>query len=78
MIPKHDHVACPRCQRIFECKVGSINLCQCQSIRLTDAQQQYVSSMYQGCLCSDCLLTVRTEYNQMIHQQNLNRLLHGH
>ena len=78
MNAKHDHTACPRCQRVFECKVGSINLCQCQSVRLTDAQRQYANALYQGCLCADCLLALRTEYNQMTHQETINRLVHGH
>ncbi|MVM38665.1 hypothetical protein GO730_15805 [Spirosoma sp. HMF3257] len=64
---KHQHAACARCHRTFECRVGSINFCQCQSIQLTDDQQQYIRSTYQGCLCADCLLAVRTEYNHLIH-----------
>ncbi|WP_223860864.1 cysteine-rich CWC family protein [Spirosoma validum] len=77
-IGKHEHTACPRCQRSFECRVGSINLCQCQRVQLSDAQQHYVSSQYQGCLCADCLLALRTEYNQQTHQNRLTKLLHGH
>ena len=60
---KQEHIACPRCQRAFACRVGSIHLCQCQALTLTGDQQQYVSSQYQGCLCADCLLVLRSEYN---------------
>lgn len=73
---KHEHIGCPRCQRPFECRVGSINLCQCQSLTLTDDQQQYISSHYQGCLCADCLLALRSEYNQLTHQQTITKLVH--
>jgi hypothetical protein len=69
MNAKDEHTACPRCQRVFACKVGSIRLCQCQSVQLTDPQQEYVRSLYQGCLCADCLLILRSDYNQMSHQE---------
>ncbi|WP_080058502.1 cysteine-rich CWC family protein [Spirosoma aerolatum] len=62
---KYEHTACPRCGRLFECRVGSINLCQCQAVPLTDAQRQYVNSLYQACLCADCLLLLRSEYETM-------------
>lgn len=75
---KHEHMACPRCQRLFECKVGSINLCQCQSLTLTEAQQNYISSLHQGCLCADCLMELRTEYNHLTHRKTVDRLAHGH
>ncbi|MVM30808.1 hypothetical protein GO755_12270 [Spirosoma sp. HMF4905] len=75
---KHEHTACPRCHRVFECRVGSINLCQCQAVQLTYDQLQYVRSAYQGCLCADCLLAVRTEYNRLTHQKILTDLLRGH
>jgi hypothetical protein len=75
---KHEHIACPRCQRPFECRVGSINLCQCKTLTLTDDQQDYVSSLYQGCLCADCLLALRTEYDQQTHRERLIKLVHGH
>ncbi|WP_420149120.1 cysteine-rich CWC family protein [Spirosoma sp.] len=77
-IGKHEHTACPRCQRRFECRVGSINLCQCQAVTLTEAQRQYVNSLYQGCLCANCLRELRTEYNHQTHQNVLTKLLHGH
>ncbi|WP_460950633.1 cysteine-rich CWC family protein [Spirosoma daeguense] len=77
-IGKHEHTGCPRCHRSFECRVGSINLCQCQSLTLTEAQRHYVSSLYQGCLCADCLRILRSEYNQLNHQKKVNQLLHGH
>ena len=75
---KHEHVGCPRCQRHFECRVGSINLCQCQTLTLTDDQHRYIRSLYEGCLCADCLLALRTEYNQHSHREKLTKLVNGH
>ncbi|WP_083928154.1 cysteine-rich CWC family protein [Spirosoma panaciterrae] len=59
---KHEHTACPRCGQLFECRVGSINLCQCQAIPLTEEQRHYVDSLYQGCLCAACLFVLRSDY----------------
>lgn len=64
---KHELVACPRCQCRFACQVGSINLCQCQVVQLTESQQHYIRSFYQDCLCANCLLDLQTEYNHMEH-----------
>jgi len=62
---KHEHTACPRCGRLFECRVGSINLCQCQAVSLTEAQREYANSLYQECLCADCLVALRSEYESI-------------
>lgn len=59
---KHDEVTCPRCGIIYECKVGSINLCQCTAIELTEEQRHYINSLFSSCLCASCLLALRTEY----------------
>jgi hypothetical protein len=55
---------CPRCQQSFRCRVGTISSCQCQSVDLSNAQRDYIGTMYQDCLCAECLLMVRTEYDQ--------------
>ncbi|MBD2701255.1 cysteine-rich CWC family protein [Spirosoma sp. BT702] len=67
VIPKPENTSCPRCGRSFECRVGSINLCQCQAIRLTEAQRQFVSSSYQECLCAECLQVLQTEHIQLVN-----------
>jgi hypothetical protein len=75
---KHETVGCPRCGTAFECKVGSINLCQCVAVQLTDEQQNYVRSRFTNCLCANCLLEIRTEYNQKIHQEQLAKFRNAH
>ncbi|MBD2754608.1 cysteine-rich CWC family protein [Spirosoma validum] len=69
---KHDQVVCPRCETVYECKVGSINLCQCTSVELTEEQRQYIRSLFDGCLCARCLSALRTEYIANQSNQLLN------
>jgi len=59
---KHEQKRCPRCQALFECKSGSILLCQCQTVYLEPEHLEYVSEQYSDCLCAMCLKAVRTEY----------------
>ena len=68
---KHDTIGCPRCGAAFECKVGSINLCQCVAVQLTEEQQYYVRSRFSSCLCASCLLEIRTEFKQKTHQEQI-------
>ena len=60
---KHEQKRCPRCQALFECKSGSILLCQCQTVYLTQVHLKYVSAQYTDCLCATCLKAVRAEYD---------------
>lgn len=69
---KHDQVACPRCGTIYECKMGSINLCQCMAVQLTEEQRQYVGSLFSDCLCASCLMALQADYNQTVLQNQLD------
>jgi hypothetical protein len=60
---KHEQRSCPRCKVIFECKVGSIELCQCRGVKLNDAQRTYLQEQFSDCLCANCMEILRTEYN---------------
>lgn len=60
---KHEDKNCPRCGILFECKVGNINQCQCSGILINNEEQQYISKQYNDCLCFNCIVAVRTEYN---------------
>ena len=62
-MPSHDEKQCPRCNNLFECKSGSVLLCQCQTVTLTEKQLEYIASRYQDCLCAKCLMDIRVEYN---------------
>jgi hypothetical protein len=60
---KHEEKFCPRCKAAFECKVGSVALCQCQNIKLSETEHNYIRSIYTDCLCANCILEMRTEFN---------------
>ena len=64
-MPKHEIKQCLRCQADFECKSGSINLCQCSKIELSAEQLEYLSLKYDGCLCLDCLKILKNEFNTL-------------
>ncbi len=74
-MPAHEEKDCPRCRRPFECKSGSILLCQCQTVVLDDDQLAWIAGHYDDCLCSRCLRELRSEYNRQRHQQRLRRFL---
>ncbi|HEB67340.1 MAG TPA: hypothetical protein ENI93_05275 [Gammaproteobacteria bacterium] len=74
-MPAHEEKLCPRCRRAFECKSGSILLCQCQTVVLDEAQLAWIAERYDDCLCSRCLREVRSECNRHRHQQRLRRFL---
>jgi hypothetical protein len=46
-------------------------LCQCQTVVLSAEQLEYISQQYEDCLCSRCLLEVRSEYNEMQHVRKI-------
>jgi hypothetical protein len=52
---KHEDKYCPRCNNLFECKVGNISQCQCNSIQLTEAETAFIDQQYNDCLCLACL-----------------------
>src|SRR5690606_36048808 len=43
---KHEIKYCPRCEAAFECKVGSILLCQCTTVHFEDEERDYINSQY--------------------------------
>lgn len=74
MPKKHETKHCPRCDAEFECKSGSILLCQCQTIYLSSDQAEYVSAQYDDCLCVKCLQALRSEFNCRQLQHEIHRL----
>lgn len=53
---KHESKYCQRCGALFECKVGDIANCQCNSVRVSDDTQTFLqSTSYDDCLCSRCM-----------------------
>lgn len=76
-MPKHEKKQCPRCSAEFECKTGSILLCQCSKIEMTAEQLEYSNSQYNDCLCLSCLNELRTEFNLLSHNKNIKNYLSG-
>ena len=59
---KHQEKHCPRCQLVFECKPGSVLLCQCSAVQLSVEERAYVEARYDDCLCIDCLRDLQKKY----------------
>ncbi|WP_455220008.1 cysteine-rich CWC family protein [Kaarinaea lacus] len=70
---KHETKNCPRCKKEFECKSGSVLLCQCQTIVLSTQQLDYINAQYDDCLCISCLYALRTEYNLQQHSEKIQK-----
>ena len=76
-MPKHEKKQCPRCEKEFECKTGSILLCQCSQIEMTAEQLEYSSTKFNDCLCLSCLKALRTEYNSLSHSKKIKNIFLG-
>ncbi len=61
-----DEKYCPRCRAVFQCKAGSISLCQCAAIELTIEEQNYIGGKFEDCLCASCINELKTEYRHNI------------
>lgn len=76
-MPQHEKKQCPRCNANFECKTGSILLCQCSKIEMTAEQLEYSNAKYDDCLCLACLQELRTEFNALSHSQKIKNIFLG-
>ncbi len=56
--------ACPRCKQLFICNAADIENCQCNEVKLSDAQRGYITGLFAGCLCAKCMKELAAEYNQ--------------
>ncbi|PZR37624.1 MAG: hypothetical protein DI538_12075 [Azospira oryzae] len=71
---KHEPKACPRCQAVFECKVGNVGNCQCQAVQLSDELQKRIQNEFEDCLCADCLKELRRVHYLKSLQEKIKRL----
>jgi len=74
-VTKHEEKYCPRCREAFECKVGSILLCQCSEIRLNYEELEYLKSQYEDCLGANCMKELKAEYHNELYHSKLKRIL---
>jgi hypothetical protein len=63
---EHEKKYCPHCNILFECKVGSILLCQCTTVPLTEDERMFIKNRYDDCLCANCLMELRALYQEEI------------
>lgn len=71
----HETKNCPRCKAPFECKVGSISLCQCNGIELSEEERAYINTHYEDCLCRNCLLQIKYESRYHTAQDKMQSIL---
>ena len=71
----HEPKFCPRCNSPFECKAGSILLCQCSGLDLNIAEWDYIRLTYTDCLCRQCLLSIKYEINIETTKQRIQAIL---
>jgi len=64
----HEAKYCPRCSKVFECKVGNITQCQCYGIQLSLEERAYVESLFSDCVCAACLLQMKNDFIHFKHQ----------
>lgn len=74
-MPKHEEKYCPRCNTTFECKVGSILLCQCSSVKLNQEELNYIFTRYDDCLCAKCMNELKAENQNQKYQKKLKSIL---
>ncbi len=74
-MPKHEIIACPRCGKLFECKIGSYFICHCSDIHLTREQAAYLAMKWEGCLCHNCLLTIKENWDDIPEIEKEDALL---
>ena len=60
---KHELIECPACSQMFECKQGSITICQCSNIQLSREQLAYIAERWEGCLCLSCLEDIKQQWS---------------
>ncbi|WP_147204824.1 cysteine-rich CWC family protein [Segetibacter aerophilus] len=52
----HETKTCPCCNKSFECKSGSITICQCMEVYVSQATREFLAKQYDECLCKACLI----------------------
>ena len=75
---QHEKKYCPRCNAPFECKMGSITICQCAAVELSKDEWEYINQKYDDCLCAACLRALKSEFHNEQHQQSLKKILGVH
>ncbi len=73
----HEAKHCPRCNKSFECKVGNITHCQCYAVKLSDDERDFINKRFNDCLCADCMIAMKSEYNILQRELQLKVFFTG-
>ena len=71
---QHENKYCPRCNQVFECKVGNILQCQCYGIQLTERETTFIEKEYGDCLCIACLQEIKKDFTLQTKQLPLKKI----
>lgn len=71
---EHEHKHCPRCNIVFECKIGSILLCQCTSVKLNEEELEHMRNQYDDCLCAKCMKEVKGEFHNNRFKEKIKKM----
>ena len=66
LMTKHEIIPCERCGSAIECKANAYTKCQCSVVQLNLNEVQYISELYDGCLCAKCLFELQLEYRETV------------
>lgn len=72
---KHEEKYFPRCKTQFECKVGSILLCQCTTVEISEEERDFIHGQYDDCLCAACMKELKAEYHNQLYRDKLKHIL---
>ncbi|MEJ0103192.1 MAG: cysteine-rich CWC family protein [Bacteroidota bacterium] len=71
---RHEQKYCPRCNDRFECKAGSILICQCINVALSEDERNYMQEKFCDCLCGNCLKEIKAEYHRQLFKEKLRKI----
>ncbi|HEY9259023.1 cysteine-rich CWC family protein [Chitinophaga sp.] len=71
---EHEQKYCPRCNSQFECKVGSILICQCTALPLNDQERSFIQAQFVDCLCLPCLKEMKAAYHAELFRNKLTTI----
>ncbi|WP_460559115.1 cysteine-rich CWC family protein [Ferruginibacter profundus] len=63
----HEDKYCPRCNKVFECKVGNITQCQCYGLPLSAEERAFINAAFSDCICRECLLQMKNDFVNSRH-----------
>ncbi|BDD07828.1 hypothetical protein FUAX_02600 [Fulvitalea axinellae] len=71
-MPRHEDKKCPRCGAGFECKTGSVTICQCYAVPLNTDEREYIREKFDDCLCARCLAQLKQEFHDTGNEKTVS------